>query len=81
VRIEHDFIGNFVKRKPREPEPRLRIGDDLPVSRRRSDEDDQAIDRQLLACRVRQRDVTGLRRVERAAEDPGYWNSSTSSSS
>jgi hypothetical protein len=50
------------------------------VAGRGRDEDEQAVYRQLRARGFRKRDVADLRRVERAAEKPRYWNSSTSPS-
>ena len=41
--------------------------------------DVQLVDAEALDGRPRERDVTDVRRVEAAAEDPGYCHSSTSS--
>jgi hypothetical protein len=55
-----------------EAQPRLRVRDHRPVTGRGRDEHDQPVDRQLLERRPRERDVPELRRVEGAAENPGY---------
>ena len=80
VLVEHDLVGE-IEREPREPQPLLGRRDHLAVARRRRDEHEQPVDRQLLERGPGERDVADLRRVEGAAEDPGrHWNSSTSPS-
>src|SRR5439155_7164649 len=78
VLVEHDL-----RRKPREgllrePEARLGVGHDRSVRRPGRDQNHQAVDRQPLQRGAGERDMTVVRRIERAAEDPGHWNSSAS---
>jgi hypothetical protein len=80
VKVEYDLVREPVEGKLSQPEARLRLRGHVPVAGRGRDEDEQAVDRQLRARGFRKRDVADLRRVERAAEKPRYWNSSTSPS-
>jgi len=80
VKVEHHLVREPVEGKLGQPEARLRLRDHGAVAGRGRDEDEQAVDRQLRARGFRKRDVADLRRVERAAEKPRYWNSSTSPS-
>ena len=61
-------------------QPRLGIGDDPAVPRVLLHPDLELVDRQLVACRLRERDVSQVRRVERAAEDPLHPSSTSSPS-
>jgi hypothetical protein len=80
VKVEYDLVREPVEGKLSQPEARLRRRDHVAVAGRGRDEDEQAVDRQLGARGLRKRDVADLRRVERSAEKPLYWNSSTSPS-
>jgi len=81
VRVEDDLVRQALEREPGQAQPGLRVRNDRAMAGVRRDEDDQPVDRELLARGPRQRDVPRLRRVEDAAENSCYWNSSTSPSS
>lgn len=71
VLVERHLVGE-VEREPREPQSLLGRRDHLAVARCGGDEDEQAVDGQLVERRVGEGDVADLRRVEAAAQDPRY---------
>jgi hypothetical protein len=71
VLVERHLVGK-VEREAREPQPLLGRRYHLAVAGRSGDEDQQAVDGQLLERRLGEGDVADLRRVEAAAQDPRY---------
>ena len=70
VLVEDDVVAG--ERGARELQPRRRRRLDALVPGIRADEDEHALEPELLLRRAQQRDVPVVRRIERAAEDRGH---------
>src|SRR5207248_3282229 len=76
VVVQLDLGREIGERGTRQAQARLRVGDDFAVARTACYQHEQAIDRQPLERRPRERDVPVVRRVEGTAEDGSHWSSS-----
>jgi hypothetical protein len=69
--VELDLrLGHVLEGEPRELEPRLRRSRRPLVTRILDDEDEQAVEPEVVDGRPREPNVADVRRVEGASEDP-----------
>jgi hypothetical protein len=69
VRVRHDLDRpEPLERGSGHAQPRVGVGDDLPMTRALLHEDGELVDRQLLERRAGERHMADVRRVEGAAE-------------